>query len=88
MVVEGAGPLRTGDQLIIGATEMGVTNGVVQAANLLKKEGYQVINFHTTGAGGRAMEELIAQEPLRRCSTSPCTRSWRRCLPADSPLAR
>ncbi len=65
MAVEGAGPLRTGDELIIGATEMGVTNGVVQAANLLKKEGYQVINFHSTGAGGRAMEELIAQGTIK-----------------------
>jgi uncharacterized protein (UPF0261 family) len=65
MAVDGAGPLRTGDELIIGVTEMGVTHGVVQAAKLLEKEGYQVISFHSTGAGGRAMEELIAHGTIQ-----------------------
>ena len=44
---------------------MGVTNGVVAGGPLLGKEGYQVISFHSTGAGGRAMEELIAQGTIK-----------------------
>jgi uncharacterized protein (UPF0261 family) len=60
MATHGGKPLCAGDELIIGMTQMGVTNGVVQAARLLEREGYQVISFHATGAGGRAMEELIA----------------------------
>jgi len=60
MATHAGKPLCAGDELIIGVTQMGVTNGVVQAARLLEKEGYQVISFHATGAGGRAMEELIA----------------------------
>jgi uncharacterized protein (UPF0261 family) len=58
-------PLCAGNELIIGVTQMGVTNGVVQAARLLEKEGYQVISFHATGAGGRAMEELIASGTIQ-----------------------
>ena len=60
MATQGSTPLRGGDELIIGETQMGVTNGVAQAARLLERDGYQVISFHATGAGGRAMEELIA----------------------------
>ena len=44
---------------------MGVTNGLVQAARLLERDGYQVISFHSTGAGGRAMEELIAAGTIK-----------------------
>ena len=65
MTVHGGQPLAAGEELIIGATQMGVTNGVAQAAKLLEREGYQVISFHTTGAGGRAMEELIAQGVIK-----------------------
>jgi uncharacterized protein (UPF0261 family) len=60
MATHAGKPLCAGDELIIGVTQMGVTNGVAQAARLLEKEGYQMISFHATGAGGRAMEELIA----------------------------
>jgi len=46
----------------IGATFMGATNdGVVNAIGFLKEAGCQVIPFHSTGTGGRAMEELIDQ---------------------------
>jgi uncharacterized protein (UPF0261 family) len=65
MANHGGKPLCAGDELIIGATLMGVTNGVVQAARLLEKNGYQVISFHSTGAGGRAMEELVAAGTIK-----------------------
>jgi uncharacterized protein (UPF0261 family) len=58
-------PLCAGDTLIIGLTQMGVTNGVAQAGRLLAAEGYEVISFHATGAGGRAMEELIADGTIK-----------------------
>jgi len=45
---------------LIGATLMGVTNdGVVQAVEMLEGRGLNVVSFHTTGVGGRCMEELI-----------------------------
>jgi uncharacterized protein (UPF0261 family) len=48
---------------VIGTTLMGATNdGVVNAVNFLKDAGCEVISFHSTGAGGRAMEELIEQD--------------------------
>jgi uncharacterized protein (UPF0261 family) len=59
MAEHGAGALHAGRNLIIGATQMGVTAGVVQAARRLEKAGYEVISFHATGSGGPAMEELI-----------------------------
>ena len=61
MAIHSGQPLCAGDELIIGATQMGATSGVAQATKLLEKEGCQVISFHATGTGGRAMEELIAQ---------------------------
>jgi len=66
-MVEYAGiPLKADQELIIGATLMGVTNdGVVQAVRLLEKAGYQVVSFHSTGVGGRAMEEFIADGTIR-----------------------
>jgi uncharacterized protein (UPF0261 family) len=45
----------------IAATMFGVTTPCVTAARrLLEEQGYEVITFHATGRGGRAMEELIA----------------------------
>jgi uncharacterized protein (UPF0261 family) len=66
-MVEYAGiPLRAEQELIIGATLMGVTNdGVVQAVRLLEKAKLQVISFHSTGVGGRAMEEFIADGTIQ-----------------------
>ncbi len=56
-------PFKSGQQeLIIGATLMGVTNtGVAEAVKLVEKAGFQVISFHSTGVGGRAMEEFIQE---------------------------
>lgn len=44
----------------IGATMYGVTSGAVTAARqVLERRGYEVLGFHATGSGGRAMEALM-----------------------------
>jgi uncharacterized protein (UPF0261 family) len=49
------------DTEIVGTTLMGATNdGVVQAVGHLEGMGRKVISFHSTGVGGKVMEELIA----------------------------
>lgn len=49
------------DRPIICATMFGVTTPCVQhASKILEAAGYEVIVFHATGSGGRAMESLIA----------------------------
>ncbi|MFD8826245.1 Tm-1-like ATP-binding domain-containing protein [Streptomyces sp. NPDC059605] len=46
---------------LIGATMFGVTTPAVDAARQrLDELGYEVLVFHATGAGGRAMEKLAA----------------------------
>jgi len=45
---------------LIGATMFGVTTPCVTAAREeLERRGYEVLTFHATGTGGRAMEGLI-----------------------------
>lgn len=46
---------------LIAATMFGViTPAVEQARKHLEDSGYEVLTFHATGAGGRAMEKLVA----------------------------
>ena len=48
------------DKPLIGATMFGVTTPcVTKARELLEDAGYEVLVFHATGAGGRAMENLV-----------------------------
>ncbi|MDA0638561.1 Tm-1-like ATP-binding domain-containing protein, partial [Nonomuraea sp. MCN248] len=48
-----------GDRPLVGATMFGVTTPAVDAAReRLRELGYEVLVFHATGAGGRAMEGL------------------------------
>ncbi|MGI5271311.1 Tm-1-like ATP-binding domain-containing protein [Nonomuraea sp. CA-218870] len=48
-----------GDRPLIGASMFGVTTPAVDAAReRLRELGYEVLVFHATGAGGRAMEGL------------------------------
>jgi uncharacterized protein (UPF0261 family) len=50
----------TKDRPLIAATMFGVTTPCVTAARArLEAEGYEVLVFHATGSGGRAMEGLI-----------------------------
>jgi uncharacterized protein (UPF0261 family) len=50
----------------IAATMFGVTTPCVTAArHSLEERGYEVLVFHATGAGGRAMEQLIEDGAFR-----------------------
>jgi len=61
MVNHAGNPLGGSDRLIVGTTLMGITNdGVCSAINHLVSKGIETIGFHSTGVGGRAMEELVA----------------------------
>jgi uncharacterized protein (UPF0261 family) len=57
----GAPPVELGEQRpLIGATMFGVTTPCVTAAReALEARGYEVLVFHATGTGGRAMEGLV-----------------------------
>ena len=53
-------PEVTTDKPLIGATMFGVTTPcVTRAMNILESAGYEVLVFHATGTGGRAMEDLV-----------------------------
>jgi uncharacterized protein (UPF0261 family) len=56
-----AAPVELGDQRpLIGATMFGVTTpSVTRAREGLEARGYEVLVFHATGTGGRAMEALV-----------------------------
>src|SRR5690625_7612966 len=58
MVTQGVPPAQ--DKPLIAASMFGVTTGcVTQVRKLLEKGGYELLIFHATGTGGRAMEALI-----------------------------
>ena len=60
-MVEESLPAAAGDRPLIAATMFGVTTPCVDAARQrLEAAGYDVLVFHATGSGGRAMEGLIA----------------------------
>ena len=60
-MVKNAPPAASEDQPIITASMFGNTTDCVnECLKLLNAEGYEVLVFHATGAGGRAMETLIA----------------------------
>lgn len=51
---------RKADRPLIGATMFGVTTPCVERVReILEEAGYELIVFHATGAGGRAMEDLV-----------------------------
>lgn len=53
-------PKSTYDKPLIAATMFGVTTPcVTKARELLETAGYEVLVFHATGTGGRAMEDLV-----------------------------
>ena len=55
------GEVRAARRLTIAATMFGVTTPcVTMARQILEDAGCEVMVFHATGTGGRAMEELIA----------------------------
>ncbi len=53
-------PTATTDKPLIAATMFGVTTPcVTKAREILEAAGYEVLVFHATGTGGRAMEDLV-----------------------------
>ena len=51
-----------GGRPLIGASMFGVTTACVSTAReWLEERGYEVLVFHATGAGGRALESLVAE---------------------------
>ncbi len=62
MVCLPAAPPSDGDKPLVAATMFGVTTPCVERARqVLEDAGYEVLVFHATGAGGQAMESLIAE---------------------------
>lgn len=59
-MVQYGGKTLSAEQPMIAASMMGATNdGVVGAVRLLELAGRSVVTFHSTGVGGRCMEQLI-----------------------------
>jgi uncharacterized protein (UPF0261 family) len=60
-MVETEVPVAAGDRPIITASMFGNTTDCVNACTkALNEKGFEVLVFHATGAGGRAMETLVA----------------------------
>jgi uncharacterized protein (UPF0261 family) len=60
-MVENEVPVSTEDRPIIAASMFGNTTDCVNScAKILNAKGFEVLIFHATGAGGRAMETLVA----------------------------
>jgi len=59
-MVEEKAPAEEGGRPLVAATMFGVTTPCVTAVReRLERKGYDVLVFHATGSGGRAMEGLI-----------------------------
>ncbi|MGY4690907.1 Tm-1-like ATP-binding domain-containing protein [Salibacterium sp. K-3] len=60
-MVKGKTPKVPSDKPLIGATMFGLTTPcVTKAKEYLENQGYEVLVFHATGTGGKAMESLAA----------------------------
>lgn len=59
-MAQGKAPEASEEKPLIGATMFGVTTPcVTKAREYLEEQGYEVLVFHATGTGGKAMESLI-----------------------------
>lgn len=57
---DGGAPEQRADRPVVGATMFGVTTPCVEQVRVLLDEaGFELLVFHATGTGGRAMEELV-----------------------------
>jgi len=55
-------PIEKGDRRVIGATAFGVvTPGLMRMKALFQEAGFEMILFHATGIGGKAMEDMAAE---------------------------
>lgn len=58
-------PKADGDAELVAASMFGVTTPcVTEGRRLLEGEGYEVLTFHMTGAGGRTLEALVREGML------------------------
>ena len=58
-IVKNKKPIPASDKPLIGATMFGVTTPCVTTAReYLEEQGYEVVVFHATGAGGKSLEAL------------------------------
>jgi uncharacterized protein (UPF0261 family) len=65
MMAQGGGIMAPSAALAVGVTLMGATDrGVSRAAAILAEAGLEVVSFHATGAGGRAMEAMVEASML------------------------
>lgn len=65
-MVASESPITPEEKPAIAATMFGVTTPCVTSArHILEEGGYEVLVFHATGAGGRAMEQLIEDGAFR-----------------------
>ena len=54
--------MEKGEKPLIGMSNLGVlTNGAMQAIQLIEERGYEVIVFHAVGSGGKAMEQMMKE---------------------------
>ncbi len=61
MATGGAPPSAAIDRPLVAASMFGVTTPCVERAReVLEQAGYEVLVFHATGSGGRAMESLVS----------------------------
>jgi len=59
-IVKNKKPIEASTKPLIGATMFGVTTQCVTTAReYLEEQGYEVVVFHATGAGGKSLESLI-----------------------------
>lgn len=60
MVDHGGKIINTESRFIIGTTLMGITTStVMDAVDILTRQGYEFLSFHSTGVGGQVMEQMI-----------------------------
>lgn len=53
------------DRPVASVTALGITTpAAMKCQERLEAQGYEVMVFHTTGIGGKAMEELVAEEVI------------------------
>lgn len=75
-MVQGEAPLVSETKPLVAASMFGVTTPCVTAAReYLEQQGYEVLVFHATGAGGRSMESLI-QEGFIKGVLDVTTTEW------------
>ena len=69
-MVEAAAVTESAAKPLVVASMFGNTTACIERARRrLESEGYEVLVFHATGAGGRAMEALIDRARSRASST-------------------